>query len=163
MVLDGYDELSSQLQTSSIFADIIKGEMLPKMTVLVFSRPSANQNLHGLCKAQKCQFIEAIGFDKEEIQQYVDGALEHNKELRDQLMSYLEHFPRIHGLMYIPLNCAIIVQIFRDHMKNKSQPPQTHSEVYQLLIKTVLRRHEEKLATPPEAREQMGTHPLPSK
>ena len=106
LILDGYDELSSHLQTSSIFADIIKGKELPKMTVLVSSRPSANQNLHELCQSQKCRFIEVIGFDK--------------------------------GLMYVPLNCAIIVPIFREQMKNKSQPPQTHTEVYQLLIKTVL-------------------------
>ena len=160
LVLDGYDELSSHLQTSSIFADIIKGEVLPKVTVLVSSRPSANQNLHELCQSQKCQFIEVVGFDKDEIQQYVDGALEHNKELRDQLMSYLKHYPHIHGLMYVPLNCAIIVQIFREQMKNKSQPPQTHTEVYQLLIKTVLRRHEKKLATPPDGK---STRAVPRK
>ena len=156
MVLDGYDELSSHLQTSSIFADIIKGEVLPKMTVLVSSRPSANQNLHQLCHSQKCQYIEVIGFGKEEIQQYVDGALEHNKELRDQLKSYLEHHPHIHGLMYVPLNCAIVVQVFRDQMKNKSQPPQTHTEVYQLLVKAVLKRHEQKSVKPPAA-ERTGT------
>ena len=150
LVLDGYDELTSDLQTSSIFADIIKGEVLPKTTVLVSSRPSANQNLRQLCQSQKCQFIEVIGFGKEEIQQYVDGALEHNKELRDQLKSYLEHHPHIHGLMYVPLNCAIVVQVFRDQMKNKSQPPQTHTEVYQLLVKTLLKRHEE--VKPPPAK-----------
>ena len=75
MVLDGYDELSSHLQTSSIFADIIKEEVLPNMTVLVATRPSANQNLHQLCYSQKCQYIEVIGFGKEEIQQYVDGVI----------------------------------------------------------------------------------------
>ena len=160
LVLDGYDELSSHLQTSSIFAKIIKGEVLPKVTVLVSSRPSANQNLHELCQAQKCQFIEVIGFDKEQIQQYVDGALKDNKELREQLMSYLEHYPHIHGLMYVPFNCAIIVQNFRDQMKKKSQPPQTHTEVYQLLIKTVLRRHEKKLATPPDGK---STRAVPRK
>eukprot|EP00731_Ephydatia_muelleri_P002887 Em0001g2887a len=131
MVLDGYDELSPDLQKSSIFANIIRGVVLPKMTVL-------------LCPDQKCQYIEVIGFGKEEIQEYVDAALEHNKELRDQLMSYLEHHPHIHGLMYCPLNCAIIVQIFRDQMKSRSQPPQTFTEVYQVLIKTVLKRHEQK-------------------
>eukprot|EP00731_Ephydatia_muelleri_P007421 Em0003g1669a len=51
-------------QTSSIYADIVKGEVLPKMTVLVSSRPSANQNLHQLSHSQKCQYIEVIGFDK---------------------------------------------------------------------------------------------------
>ena len=160
MVLDGYDELSSHLQTSSIFADIIKGEVLPKMTVLVSTRPSANQNLHQLCHSQKCQFIEVIGFGLEEIQQYVDGALEHNKELRDQLNSYLEHHPHIHGLMYVPLNCAIVVQVFRDQMRNKSQPPQTHTEVYKLLVKTVLKRHEEK---PPAAKRPKKTSTILSK
>ena len=152
LILDGYDELTFHLQTSSIFADIIKGEVLPKVTVLVSSRPSANRNLHELCQSQKCQLIEMIGFNKDEIQQYIDGALEHKKELRDQLMSYLEHYPHIHGLMYDPLNCAIIVQILIEQMKNKSQPPQNHTEVYQLLIKTVLRRHEMNLATPPRGK-----------
>ena len=163
IVLDGYDELSSHLQTSSIFADIIKGEVLPKMTVLVSTRPSANQNLHQLCHSQKCQYIEVIGFGKEEIQQYVDGALGHNSTLRNQLNSYLEHHPHIHGLMYVPLNCAIVVQVFRDQMKNKSQPPQTHTEVYQLLVKTVLKRHEQKSVKPPSAERPKRTCTIPGK
>ena len=163
MVLDGYDELSPDLQTSSIFANIIKGEVLPKMTVLVSSRPSANDNLHQLCQDQKCQYIEVIGFGKEEIQEYVDAALGHNKELRDQLKFYLEHHPHIHGLMYCPLNCAIIVQIFREQMKSRSQPPQTLTEVYQVLIKTVLKRHEQKSVEPPAAKKHKRTSVIPSK
>ena len=163
IIFDGYDELSPDLQTSSIFADIIKGEVLPKMTVLVSSRPSANQNLHQLCQDQKCQYIEVIGFGKEEIQEYVDGALGHNKELRGDLMSYLQDYPHIHGLMYCPLNCAIIVQIFRDQMKKRSQPPQTLTEVYQVLIKTLLKRYEHKLVETSAAERHKGTHPIPSK
>ena len=161
MVLDGYDELSPDLQISSIFADIIRVEVLPKMTVLVSSRPSANEILHQLCQDQKCQYIEVIGFGKEEIQEYVYAALEQSKELRDQLMSYLEHHPHIHGLMYCPLNCAIIVQIFRDQMKSRSQPPQTLTEVYQVLIKTVLKRHEQKSVEPPAAKKHKGTSTIP--
>ena len=157
MVLDGYDELSPDLQTSSIFANIIRGEVLPKMTVLVSSRPSANQNLYKLCKDQKCQYIEVIGFGPKEIKEYVDEMLGHNTELRDQLMSYLEHHPHIHGLMYCPLNCAIIVQIFRDQMQSRSQPPQTLTEVYQVLIKTVLKREGEKSVEPPVAERQKRT------
>eukprot|EP00731_Ephydatia_muelleri_P027446 Em0019g319a len=163
MILDGYDELSPDLQTSSIYADIIKGEVLPKMTVLVSSRPSAKQNLHQLCQGQKCQYIEVIGFGKEEIQEYVDATLEHNKELRDQLNSYLETHPHIHGLMYCPLNCAIIAKIFRDKMKRTRQPPQTLTEVYQLLIETVLKHHEQKSVKSPVAAEKhKKTHTDPN-
>ena len=153
LILDGFDELPSYLQISSIFADIIKGEVLPKMTVLVSSRPSANKNLYELCKAENCQFIEVIGYDKLQIQLYIDAVLEHSKDLRDQIDSYLKHYPHIHGLMYVPLNCAIIAEIFREQMNIRSQPPQTHTEVYQLLIRTVLRRHEMKIAMLPSAKE----------
>ena len=82
MVLDGYDELSPKLQTSSIFARIIKGDLLPKMTVLVSSRSSAKQNLHQLCRDQKCQCIDVIGFGKEEIQKCIDEAFEQNKGVK---------------------------------------------------------------------------------
>ena len=163
MVLDGYDELSPDLQKSSIFAEIIRGVVLPKMTVLVSSRLTAIQNLHQLCHDQKCQYIEVIGFDKEEIQEYVDAALGHNKELRDQLMSYLEHHPHIHSLMYCPLFCAMIVQIFRNQMQITSQTPQTLTEVYQVLIKTLLKRHEDKVVEPPAAKRQNVTHNPDSK
>ena len=154
LVLDGFDELPSHLQTSSIFADIIKGEVLPKMTVLISSRPSANKNLYQLCHYQslKCQYIEVIGFGKEEIQKYVDSALEHNKKLGDELKSYLENHPHIHGIMYVPLNCAIIVKVFRDAMKRKRKPPETLTQVYQLLIEILLQRHEMKLVKSPSAR-----------
>ena len=162
MVLDGYDELSTHLQTSSIFADIIRGEVFPKMTVLVSSRPSANNNIRQLCQDQKSQYVEVIGFGKKEIQKYVDEALGHNKDLRDQLMSYLEDHPHIHGLMYCPLNCAIIVQIFRDQMRIRRQPPQTLTEVYQVLIKTVLMRHEQRFVELPAAMKHKRTS-IPSK
>ena len=156
LVLDGFDELPSHLQTSSIFADIIKGEVLPKMTVLISSRPSANKNLYQLCQYQslKCQYIEVIGFGKEDIQKYVDSALEQpeNKKLKDELKSYLENHPHIHGIMYVPMNCAIVVQVFRDEMKRKRKPPETLTQVYQLLIEILLQRHEMKLVKSPSAR-----------
>ena len=152
LVLDGHDELSSDLQKSSIFVDIIKGKVFPKMTVLVTCQHSSKQNLHQLCQEQKTQYIEIIGFGKEEIDEYIDGALEQDNELRDQLKSYIKCHPHINSLMYCPLNCAIIVQTFRDEMKNRSQPPQTLTELYQVLIKTVLKHHEQKSARSPVAK-----------
>ena len=143
LILDGYDELSPKMQTSSIFAEIIKGNVLPKMTVLVTSRPSAKKSILKLAP-QNSQYIQLIGFGKKEIQQYINSIFNHSEVLRVQLNTYLEHYPHIYGLMYVPLNCAIVVQILRDQMSSKSQPPQTYTEVYQVLIKTLLKRHQEK-------------------
>ena len=145
MILDGYDELPSELQIGdrSIFAHIIKRRELPKLTVLVTSRPSANRNLYQLCKGQKkCQYIEVIGFGEKEIQEYVERSFKHNSGLMKGFQSYLEHHPHIQSLMYVPINCAIVVELFREH---KGKPPQTLTEVYIALTSTLLKRHEEKV------------------
>ena len=145
MILDGYDELPSELQIGerSIFAGIIKGRELPKLTVLVTSRPSANRNLYQLCRGQKkCQYIEVVGFGEKEIQEYVERSLRHNSGLMKGFQSYLEHHPHIHSLMYVPINCAIVVELFREY---KGKLPQTQTEVYIALTSTLLKRHEEKV------------------
>eukprot|EP00731_Ephydatia_muelleri_P004490 Em0002g666a len=144
LILDGYDELSSELQIGdhSIFARIIKGEEFPKLTVLVTSRPSANRNLYQLCRIRaKCQYIEVVGFSKKEIREYIELAFEHNLQLKESFNLYIEQRPHIHSMMYVPINCAIVVELFREH---KGKPPQTLTEVYTALTNTLLQRHEKK-------------------
>ena len=145
LILDGYDELSSELQTGdmSILARIIKGKELPKLTVLVTSRPSANENLYQLCTCrvrEKCQYIEVVGFSKK-IREYVELAFKHNLQLKESFNLYIEQRPHILSMMYAPINCAIVVELFKEH---KGKPPQTLTEVYTALTNTLLRRHEKK-------------------
>ena len=144
LILDGYDELSSELQIGdqSIFARIIKGEELLKLTILVTSRPSANRNLYQLCRIrEKCQYIEVVGFGEEEIQDYVELAFKNNLQLKESFNLYIEQRPHIRSMMYVPINCAIVVELFREH---KGKPPQTLTEVYTALTNTLLQRHEQK-------------------
>eukprot|EP00731_Ephydatia_muelleri_P004548 Em0002g724a len=145
LILDGYDELSSELQTGdlSIFARIIKGEELLRLTILVTSRPSANRNLYQLlCSIQaKCQYIEIVGFGKKEIQEYIELSFKHNLQLKDGFNLYIEQRPHIHSLMYVPINCAIVVELFKER---KGKPPQTLTEVYTALTNTLLQRHAKK-------------------
>ena len=144
LILDGYDELSSNFHIGdgSIFARIIKGEELPKLTVLVTSRPSANRNLYQLCGIRaKCQYIEVVGFGEKEIREYVEHAFKNKIELKKQFQSYIEQRPHIHSLMYVPINCAIIAELFKEH---KGKPPQTLTEIYIALTNTLLQRHEKK-------------------
>eukprot|EP00731_Ephydatia_muelleri_P004527 Em0002g703a len=145
LILDGYDELSSELQTGdlSIFARIIKGEELLRLTILVTSRPSANRNLYQLlCSIQaKCQYIEIVGFGEKEIREYIELAFEHNLQLKDGFNLYIEHCPHILSMMYVPINCAIVVELFKER---KGKPPQTLTEVYTALTNTLLERNEKK-------------------
>lgn len=144
MILDGYDELPPEHQTGdrSIIAGIIKGKELPKLTVLVTSRPSANSNLYQLCRVRaKCQYIEVVGFGEEEIQEYIEQSLKHNSGLLERFNSYLECRPHIRSMMYVPINCAIVVELFKEY---KGKPPETLTEVYIALTNTLLKRHESK-------------------
>ena len=146
MILDGYDELppEHQIGDRSIIADIIKGKELPKLTVLVTSRPSANRNLYQLCRVRdtcKCQYIEVVGFGEEEIQEYIEHSLKHNSGLLERFNSYLECRPHIHSMMYVPINCAIVVELFSEY---EGKPPETLTEVYIALTNTLLKRHEAK-------------------
>ena len=143
LILDGYDELSSELQIGdeSIFARIIKGDELPKLTVLVTSRPSANRNLYQLCRIlAKCQYIEVVGFGKKEIREYIEFAFK-NLQLKERFNLYIEQRPHIRSMMYVPINCAIVVELFKEQ---KGKPPQTLTEVYTVLTNTLLQRHEKK-------------------
>ena len=145
MILDGYDELppEHQIGDRSIIAGIIKGKELPMITVLVTSRPSANENLYQLCRVRgaKCQYIEVVGFGEGEIQEYIEHSLKHNSGLLERFNSYLGCRPHIRSMMYVPINCAIVVELFREY---KGKPPETLTEVYIALTNTLLRRHEAK-------------------
>ena len=145
LILDGYDELSSELQIGdqSIFARIIKGEELLRLTILVTSRPSANRNLYQLlCSIQaKCQYIEIVGFGKKEIREYIELAFKNNLQLKESFNLYIEQRPHILSMMYVPINCAIVVEIFKER---KGKPPQTLTEVYTALTNTLLQRHAKK-------------------
>ena len=144
MILDGYDELPPEHQSGdgSIIAGIIKGDVLPKLTVLVTSRPSANRNLYQLCKERaKCQYIEVVGFGEGEVQKYIDHSLKHNPGLLERFNSYLECRPHIRSMMYVPINCAFVVELF---MECKKKPPETLTGVYIALTNKLLKRHEAK-------------------
>lgn len=78
-----------------------------------------------------------VGFGEEVIRDYIKHSLKHTPELLERFNSYPECRPHIRSMMYVPINCAIVVELFREY---KGKPPETLTEVYIAL----LRRHEEK-------------------
>ena len=70
---------------------------------------------------------------------YIEHAFKHNVQLKEGFLSYIAQRPHIHSLMYVPINCAIIVELFKEL---KGTPPQTLTELYTLLTSTLLERHE---------------------
>ena len=139
-ILDGFDELPTALQSEGFLVDLIRGNVLPECSVVVTSRPSATAEILTSCHPQK--HIEIFGFTQESIEAYASSTFTSEPERLD-FMRYISASsnPAINSLMYVPLNAAIIVQIFRSNRKNSSPQPTTLTQLYTQLCLTYLRRY----------------------
>ena len=143
IILEGYDELPdySRNDSSSVFNELISGDSLPLATVLVTSRPWATKDLHVEYACHIYQHIEVLGFTKKQIKEYINKNISEEK-VRSGLNSYLEKHPQIRSGMYIPLNSAIVVAVYKDNIENDRQNlPNTITELYSCCIEILIRRH----------------------
>ena len=142
LLFEGYDELPEDIRTkSSIFLDVITGEELPEATVLITSRPWASEFLHKDYKGRISQHIEILGFTKANIQSYLESTTANDPSLLTDLKKYISCYPHINGIMYIPLNSAIVVEIYRNSRKDDTLVPKTMTELYSSLVRSLLLRH----------------------
>ena len=139
-ILEGYDELPGTYRSnSSLYVQMIHGELLPNATILVTSRPWATRDLHYSCKKRISRYIEILGFSSSQITEYIQSTLE--EKVIEDFLKYLDNRPHIRICMYIPLNCAIVVNVYHDRKASNCSLPQTSTELYKALILTLLVRH----------------------
>ena len=142
LLFEGYDELPEKLRSeSSVFLKVITGEELPEATVLITSRPWASEFLHRECKENISQHIEILGFTKDNIESYLESTTENDHSLLAGLKKYISCYPHINSMMYIPLNSAIVVEVYRNSRKDKTLVPKTMTELYSSLVRDLLLRH----------------------
>ena len=141
LVLDGFDEVPASLQKSSLLVQIIQGVCLPNATVLVTSRPSARADLLLVCKPQVHKHIEILGFTHELIEQYASSIFASRPPVLADFLKYISANPAIRSMMYIPLNSAIVVEIYRENRTVGRPIPQTMTQLYNELTLTLLGRY----------------------
>ena len=140
-MLDGFDELPAHKRAASSFwVNLITGKLLPLSTVMVTSRPWAIKNLLELKYGTRIsQHIEVVGFTKKNISEYVKKAFSDSTKQKS-FHEYLAKYPHIYSTMYIPLNCAIVVEVYR--LSGSTNPaPKTMTQLYTALVKTLLQRY----------------------
>ena len=151
IILEGFDELPDACRTeSSIFLELINGQLLPLATILVTSRPWATSALVDMCHHNIFKHIEILGFTETQIEEYVRSAFtdEKNPE-NDQMqekdiedtMTYIATYPQIKACMYIPLNSAIVVSVYQESKAGRCILPKTLTELYYALTQTLLLRY----------------------
>ena len=136
LIFDAFDELGyMERSQDSLFLDIIKGEKLHKCTVVVTSRPYASESLHQLKSVNR--HIEVLGFRQTEIHECIMHSISDEKEAK-KLTDMLQERLDIVSLCYIPLNCAIMLFVYKE---SRFTLPNTLTELFKVFILHSLKRH----------------------
>ena len=144
LILDGYDELTEgQRDIHSVFQWLMRRELLCSATLVVTSRPLDTSTLDVNFVQSIDQHIEVLGFTKENIEEYIKSVCGDKPELEEDFKKYLSSHPFSSSLMYNPLQCAIVTDLYRCHWErgDKGFAPRTITELYTGLVHTLLLRH----------------------
>ncbi|MBS4168463.1 HEAT repeat domain-containing protein [Parachlamydia sp. AcF125] len=130
LVLDGYDELSSQAQGNTSLAKAFKElkELFPH--ILITSRP-------GGCSFEHSCELEILGFDKEEVKRYVDRFFKYvqAEEKKQKFNRLLNTSPQVLSLAQIPINLTLLCCLFNEdsHVFDTEQST-TMSAIYARVV-----------------------------
>ena len=163
LVFDGLDELkvnneslvdenpvNSHNDALLIFKQLVQGELLPGVTVLTTSRPTAEQIYIYLEFDLK---VEILGFGEEQIREYVKKFCDNDMQKCSDIWNLIKESPELLGLCYIPVNSYIVCLTLREsigidaHIVNaegQRNVPRTITELYKRAIKILLFRHNSK-------------------
>lgn len=145
LLLDGFDELSSDKRSSSsLLLELITGKLLPQASIMVTSRPWAIQDLVQIePRLPVSQHIEIVGFTKEDVAEYIGNAFSNSEaETEAGFLDYLATYPHIRSMMSVPLVCAIVVEVYRSS-GSVFPTPKTVTQLYVALVRLLLQRHTE--------------------
>ena len=136
IIADGWDELSEGARaTGSFLYELLLGYGCSKASVLLTSRHSATEPFHTLSSVDA--FIEVVGFDEENIKQYIVEDFKDDPEKASSLMEQLKSNPLIQSLCSVPLNCAIVCDLWHNLQQTL---PSTITKLYARITLSVVLR-----------------------
>ena len=127
LIIDGFDELSTELRRYSFFRKLIEKRSLPEAKIVVTSRPSASACLHNVVDKR----IEILGFEQSSKNQYVTETLQDSPSKLEKLQRHFQQYPNIDAICYIPLIMSIIVFLC---MCQPDELPPTATKMYASFI-----------------------------
>ncbi len=141
-IIDGLDEYHPQDRNNSLIYKLLDKTFLPLAMVIVTSRPVAISNIK---KESICQTVEVLGFNEEQIIEYIDSfpfasscdshiATTYPTKLKEYLLSH----PNVFNMCYLPVHAAMICFLFKHQ---KGNIPSTQTKVYQEFVRSTILRH----------------------
>ena len=139
LILDGFDEVSHSFHENSVIKSILCRQLLPECTIILTTRPVAKAALKSICQPRVDKHVEIIGFTEEERVRYITEVFSKEPELQVNFLKYMFLVPHIKSMMYIPLNCAIIAQVYYESQSSRHLT--TRTQLYKALTHSLLVRH----------------------
>ena len=137
IIADGWDELDDENRSDDSFLhNLLFGNTLPFASVLLTSRPFASVPLHNIPTVDR--LVEVIGFNEENVKQYIEADFEKCPEKASSLIEQLDNNPLIMSVCSVPLNCAIVCNLW--HTLD-SVVPKTLTELYSQIVLNVILRN----------------------
>ena len=142
LVLDGFDEVSHSFNDNSVIKSILCRQLLPECTIILTTRPSAKDTLESICHPRIDKHVEIIGFTEEERVRFITEVFSKEPELQMNFLKHMFLVPHIKSMMYIPLNCAIIAQVYYESQSSHHLAiPRTRTQLYKALTHSLLVGH----------------------
>ena len=157
LVLDGFDELPLVKQTDSLYIQLIKGNYLPRCKILITSRPSVAEKLERMCGSYISKSIEILGFLYKDIVSYAEDVFADNPKEITEFLLYINSNEMIRGMMYIPLNTAVVCELYKNASSDNKSVPMTMSKLYSDLTLSIIIRFMDKNHTHYDEMEHDGS------
>ena len=142
LIIDGFDELNTELRSDSFFRELIEKRSLPEAKIVVTSKPSASACLHNVVDKR----IEILGFEQSSKNQYITEASQDSSQL-EKLQRHFQQYPNIDAICYIPLIMSIIVFLC---MCQPDELPPTATKMYASFILHIICHYLKRAGKVPE-------------
>ena len=138
--LEGWDELEEDSRKkSSLFLDLLHGDVIPKATIIITSRPWATKNIRESASVKVDQHIEIITTPDTELQRVLEERIK--PDSRADFLDYLKHNLMMKAVMHTPVTANIVADVFQWCGDTESPLPTTMTELYTALICMLLTEH----------------------
>ncbi len=107
--------LNEKMPVFSIFKLLVYNKLLPGVTVLTTSRPTAQPVLQSL---EFIRTVEILGFFEEQIKEYVFKFCENNNDIAELIWSQIKDSAELLSLCYIPVNSYIVCLTLKTSTKS---------------------------------------------
>lgn len=153
LILDGFDELKPAFHdpqgpwcvrweerrpTELLLGSLIRKKLLPELSLLITTRPSALEKLHRLLEHPR--HVEILGFSEEEREEYFSKYFR-SAEQASQVSSFVRDNEPLFTMCFVPMVCWVICTCLKQQLEGGGllrQPSRTTTAMYTLYLLSLM-------------------------